>query len=77
MNHKFMTHPPPNQLRWRVVKSGWRVSKNSSPLKTPINTGDSEGKVKSEEYSLSLTYNTFTGIYSDCYSRTANWRAYG
>ena len=31
VNHKFMTHPPPNQLRWRVVKSGWRVSKNSSP----------------------------------------------
>jgi len=50
VNHKFMTHPPPNQLRWRVVKSGWRVSKNSSPLETPINTGDSEGKVKSEEY---------------------------
>ena len=21
VNHKFMTHPPPNQLRWRVVKS--------------------------------------------------------
>ena len=52
VNHKLMTHPPPNQLRWRVVKSGWRVSKNSSPLKTPINTGDSEGKVKSEEYFL-------------------------
>ena len=54
VNHKFMTHPPPNQLRWRVVKSGWRVPKNSSPLETPINTGDSEGKVKSEEYFLIL-----------------------
>ena len=52
VNHKFITHPLPNQLRWRVVKSGWRVPKNSSPLKTPINTGDSEGKVKSEEYFL-------------------------
>ena len=26
------------------------MSKNSSPLETPINTGDSKGKVKSEEY---------------------------
>ena len=52
MNHKLMTHSPPNQPGWRVVKSGWRVSKNSSPLETPINTGDSEGKVKSEEYFL-------------------------
>ena len=52
VNHKLMTHPPPNQPGWRVVKSGWRVPKNSSPLETPINTGDSEGKVKSEEYFL-------------------------
>ena len=35
--------------RWRVVKSGWRVAANSSPLGMPINTGVSEGKVKSEE----------------------------
>ena len=35
--------------RWRVVKSGWRVAANSSPLEMPINTGVSEGKVKSEE----------------------------
>ena len=35
--------------RWRVVKSGWRVAVNSSPLEMPINTGVSEGKVKSEE----------------------------
>ena len=59
VNHKFMTHPPPNQPGWRVVKSGWRVSKNSSPLETPINTGDSEGKVKSEEYFLYPLLTTF------------------
>ena len=52
VNHKLMTHPPLNQPGWRVVKSGWRVPKNSSPLGMPINTWDSEGKVKSEEFFL-------------------------
>ena len=35
---------------WRVVKSGWRDEKNSSPLGMPINTGVPGRKVKSEEY---------------------------
>ena len=33
--------------RWRVVKSGWRVAVNSSPLGMPINTG---GRRKGEEW---------------------------
>ena len=35
------------------------MSKNSSPLETPINTGVSEGKVKSEEYFLYPLLTTF------------------
>ena len=50
---------PPKQRgeeRWRVVKSRWRVPEYSSPLRMPINTGDSGLLVKSEEYLAGSLY---------------------
>ena len=38
--------------RWRVVKSGWRVAVNSSPLGMPINTGGAKERWRVKSKSM-------------------------
>lgn len=63
----------PINRAFQGVKSYQRLFTHSSPLGMPINTGDSERKVKSEEYFfVSLVKKRNKGIGEGCSRRTVH-----
>ena len=63
----------PINRAFQGVKSYRRLFTHSSPLGMPINTGDSERKVKSEEYFyISLALKRNKAIWDGCSRQTAH-----